>query len=198
MPNRSPAASLSPDAHPADDAPRDHAGDLHDRHPGVVALQTDRAALVGLRARVVGGHEAARRVRVAVTTPSIGRAVDVDVERRQEDRDPHRRAHERIDARRRSTVTRPSAGDSTPPATDRDRALGIAEEPDRGQRRPPRTAAPAAGGRAARARARSTPGTAMNGHPSRGDRKLRSPSHSRGGLIQDIMARRRLPTSSIW
>ena len=74
-----------------------------------------------------------------------------------------------------------------------------------GSRKNPRDASEAAAkGRASRrrplraSRAARTPGTSTNGQPSRatGIRDT-APPYIRGGLIQDIIARSRLPTSSI-
>src|SRR5438093_235140 len=91
--------------------------------------------------------------------------------------------------------TRPSAGDNTPPGTD-----GTSRS---GSRKNPSEASAAAANGSARARrppsarpAARTAGTAMNGQPSRATETFtRQPI--RGGLIHDIMARSRLPTSSI-
>src|SRR5439155_12510443 len=123
------------------------------------------------------------------------RPVDVDVERREEDRHSHGGPHERIDGvldrndlavgRRQHAV-----------GHERDGPLGVAEE--------------AGGGRRRRRERQRQPAMAEQREPERdgardrderpafpGDRQL-GRHHSLGGLIQDIIARSRLPTSSIW
>ena len=73
-----------------DDAPRDQAGDLHDRDLAAVGGGDDEAAPLVLLARLVEGgvEEAARHVDRADDAAGHRRAVDVDVEHGKEDRDP--------------------------------------------------------------------------------------------------------------
>ena len=83
---------------------------------------------------------------------------------------------------------------------------GIARSGSR--KNPSEASAAAANGSARRRRRRAAPvsaaapGTTMNGHPSSATGIARDlpPAglYSRGGLIQDIIVRSRLPTSSIW
>src|SRR2546427_4816673 len=84
-------------SHAADDAPGNGARDLHDRDAGALPLEIDDAPLVhATGVGLIGGDEAAPRIRDAHDQGRDGRAVDVDVERRQEDRDAHGRTDEGI------------------------------------------------------------------------------------------------------
>src|SRR5262245_24138200 len=113
----------------AHDPSRDHARDLHDGDTRRVALQTNGAALVVAGVGVVRRDELPRRINDISHEPADRRAIDVDVERRQEDGDAGGRADERIDGvldTQDAAVSRRehAVGD------DRDLAFGVPKEPD--------------------------------------------------------------------
>src|SRR5262249_44266711 len=132
--------------HEGDDAPRDQAGDLHDRDFAVRARVDDDAAPLVLLARLVRGgvEEAARHVDRADDAARRRRAIDVHIEDRQEDGDAQARGlaepefHGRAHALDGTNAPVGRRDDQT--LAQRRDARGIAEEicyPEGGEHREP-------------------------------------------------------------
>src|SRR4029453_5445749 len=150
------------------------------------------------RPRGVAGKKPPRRVVHVAHYPRHGRPIHVDVQGREKDRDARRRPHPAVlDLRDHHHLA--VGGGEHRARKGRRPAVGIAKEAEERQRDerererphpPPHHRQNTRGGGG-----REDEGPALGGR--RDTHGPSVPAYSRGGLIQDIILRRRAPTSSI-